>query len=77
LHEIRRFDTMVAKKQGVGGMRPGAGRKPLPLEEKQRNRVLLNLTDAEYTQLVDLAGDEPVSTCARRIVVRYLARRRK
>lgn len=68
---------MAAKKKGVGGMRPGAGRKRKPLEEKQRNRVMLNLTDCEYKQLTNLAGDEPLSAFARRIVVRYLARRRK
>jgi hypothetical protein len=38
---------------------------------------MLNLTDVEYMQLVDAAGDEPISACARRIVVRYLARSRK
>jgi len=58
-------------------MRPGAGRKPRPPEEKQRNRVLLNLTDSEYAELMKVAGNEPISTCARRIVVRYLARRKK
>ena len=68
---------MATKRKGVGGMRPGAGRKRKPPEEKQRNRVMLNLTDNEYKQLADLAGDEPLSAFARRVVLRYLARRRK
>lgn len=57
-------------------MRPGAGRKPLPLEVKQRNRVLLNLTDGEYKQLLEAAGNEPASAYARRVLVRHLARRK-
>jgi hypothetical protein len=68
---------MPVSKRGRGGVRPGSGRKSLPPAEKQRNRVMLNLTDVEYMQLVDAAGDEPISACARRIVVRYLARSRK
>ncbi len=68
---------MSVSKRGRGGVRPGSGRKPLPLAEKQRNRVMLNLTDSEYAELMKAAGNEPISTCARRIVVRHLARRRK
>ena len=68
---------MAATKRGRGGVRPGSGRKPLPLKEKQRNHVMLNLTDGEYEQLLDAAADEPLSSFARRVLVRSLARRRK
>ena len=67
----------MARRQGRGGVRPGSGRKPLPPEEKQRNRIMLNLTDAEYAQLLEAAGEEPASSFARRVLLRYLARRRK
>ncbi len=58
-------------------MRPGAGRKPLPPEDRQRNRIMLNLTDREYRDLVAAAAEEPVSSFARRVLRRYVARRRK
>jgi hypothetical protein len=38
---------------------------------------MLNLTDAEYGELVRAAADEPVSAFARRVLLRFLARRRK
>lgn len=64
-------------KRGRGGPQPGSGRKPLPLAKKQRNRVMLNLTDDEYMALIAAAGNEPAAAFARTIVLRYLARRRK
>ena len=67
----------MSAKRGRGGVRPGSGRKPLPPEEKQRNRIMLSLTDAEYHALLDAAEDEPPSAFARRVLARYLARRRK
>ena len=69
---------MAAKRKGkVGGMRPGAGRKPKPRDEKQGRLVKLALTEAEYAALRAAAGEEPLATFARRIVLRSLARRRK
>ena len=69
---------MAAKTQGGrGGRRPGAGRKPISVTERQRNRIMLGFTDSEYEQLEKAAEDEPVASYARSIVVRFLARRRK
>ena len=58
-------------------MRPGAGRKPKHPKERRRNRVMLTLTDDEFDALEDARGEEPMSSFLRRMVVRYLARRRK
>jgi len=58
-------------------MRPGAGRKPKPPSEKQRNRVVVMLTDAELRALEDAAEDGALGTYARRVLIRHLARRRK
>ena len=58
-------------------MREGAGRKPRPVEEKQRNRLMVSLTDSEYAELENAAGNEPLGTFARRVLKRYLARRKK
>lgn len=55
----------------------GAGRKPLPREERRRNRVVLNLTDAELSALEAAAGDVPAALFAREVVAKYLARRRR
>jgi hypothetical protein len=69
---------MAAHKRGkVGGMRPGAGRKPKPRDEKQGRLVTLALTEAEYAALREAAGEEPLATAARRFVTRALARRRR
>lgn len=54
------------------------GRPPIPPEERHRNRVSVNFTDREYSELVKLAGeDESVGTLIRRIVKRYLGRQRR
>lgn len=53
------------------------GPKPKPLKERRRNRVMLNLDDAEYQRLVDAAADEPPSTYARRVLLRHLDRRER
>ena len=58
-------------------MRPGAGRKPKLIGARQRNRVVLLLTDEELRKLDRAAGTEPLGTFARRVLLRYLARRRK
>lgn len=65
----------MAKRRG--GVRPGAGRKPKPVEQKQRNRVTLLLTDDELHELDAAAGTEPLGTYARLVILRHLARRRK
>ena len=65
----------VAAKGRRGGPQPGAGRKPLPPEERFRNRVTLNFDDAQYQALLDAAGAESPSIFARRELVRLLARR--
>ncbi len=59
---------------GKGGARPGAGRKPKPLAEKRRNRVVLNLTDAEHRALRRAAGALLPATYARRVIGRHLGR---
>ena len=69
---------MAAKrKNGRGGLRPGSGRKAKPLGEKQRNRVVLLLTDEEMRELDRAAGTEGLGTFARRVLLRSLARRRR
>ena len=67
----------TATRGNVGGMRPGAGRKPKPRDEKQSRSVMLSLTESEYAALREAADEEPIATVARRLVVRALARRRK
>ncbi len=58
-------------------MRPGAGRKPLPLAKRLRNRIMFAVTDEELRDLEEASGDEPLSAYLRRLVRRHLARRRK
>ena len=36
---------------------------------------MLNLLDDEYKRLMDLAGEETLSSYARRVLLRHLARR--
>lgn len=60
-----------------GGARPGSGPKPLPLAEKRRNRVVVNLTDAEFREVRKAAGREPPGVWIREVVAKALARRRK
>jgi hypothetical protein len=63
------------KKKRKAGIRPGP--KPKRAEEKRRNRIMLNLTDAELAHLERAAKSERPSEFARSIVLRYLARRKK
>lgn len=63
-------------KKGRGGAPPGAGRKPLPPHAKRSERVRINLTPAERRDLERAAGDEPLAEVLRRLVLRWLARRR-
>ena len=67
----------IKKKNGRGGARMGSGPKPKPLAQRRRNRVVLNLTDQELRQLKAAVGSEQVGSFIRRIIFRYLARRRK
>jgi hypothetical protein len=67
----------MAARRGRGGKRPGAGRPLSKPEERQRNRVTMNLTDAEYQALLDAADGEIPGTFAREVLARFLARRRK
>ena len=59
-----------------GGRRPGAGRKPLAREVRRGRRVLVRLTEDELAALERSAGNEGLSTFIRRVLLRYLARRR-
>ena len=53
------------------------GRPPLSPEERRTERVMVNLTERERSDLEEAAGDESLSEFLRRIALRYLARRRK
>ena len=67
---------MGRRKSVRGGRRPGSGRPPKPPEERQRNSVTAKLTDSELEDLSELAEGEPLGTLLRRLVLRYLVRRR-
>jgi hypothetical protein len=54
----------------------GPGRKPKRPEERRRNRVMLNLTDAEYRALLDASGGRAPSDYVRNLLIRHLKRRR-
>ena len=47
------------------------------MKERRRNRIMLSFTDEEYAKLERAAGEVPVATYARSIVLRSLARRRR
>lgn len=66
----------MAKKANAtwGGARPGAGRPPIPPEQRQCNRVSITLTDAEMEELERRAGDVSLAGYCRRVVVRHLMR---
>jgi hypothetical protein len=66
-----------AKKQGRGGARPGAGAKPKPKNEKQSRQVMLTFTEREYDQLTWTAGDQPLATYIRNLVLLVLRRARR
>ena len=58
-------------RKGVGGRpRKKAG-------TKQAKRAMVTFTPAEWRDLKAAAGDKPIGTLIREIVLRYLARRRK
>ena len=62
----------MTKRKAV--LRPGPKQKRA--EEKRRNRIMLNLTDAELARLERAAKGKPISAFARKIVMNYLARRK-
>lgn len=70
---------MAAKKQGKGpgGVRPGAGRKPKPKDEKQSRQVMVTFTESEHDQLTWTAGDQPLATYIRNLVLLVLKRARR
>lgn len=66
----------MAAKRGRGGARPGSGRKPKPPHEKQRNRLIVLLTDDEMQEIKRVAGHEPLGSFARRALLRLVKRRK-
>ena len=68
---------MTDETKSWGGPREGSGRKRKKVAEKQSRKAMSTFTPAEYRELKVAAGDEPVGTFIRKLVLRYLARRRK
>jgi len=64
------------KKQGRGGARPGSGPKPKPLAELRRNRIVVNLSDAEHAEVTKAAEGRPLVNFVRQVLLRHVARRR-
>ena len=60
---------------GCDERRGRPGPKPKPVEQRRRNRVMLNLDDDEYQRLLDAARDDAPSTYVRRVLMRHLRRR--
>jgi hypothetical protein len=65
------------RKRGRGGARPGAGAKPKPKDQKQSRQVMLTFTEKEYDQLTWTAGDQPLATYLRNLVLLVLRRARR
>jgi hypothetical protein len=65
------------RRKGPGGVRPGAGRKPKPKDEKQSRQVMVTFTEREYEQLTWTAGDQPLATYIRNLVLLVLRRARR
>ena len=65
---------MAAKSGG----RRKVGRPPKSIEDRQRNRLTVTLTDAELGKLQELAeaSGQPIGTVAREILARSLRRRK-
>lgn len=57
--------------------RVGPGRPPKDAHERLRNRLMVSFTDRELEALEREAGEERPSALVRRVVLRYLARRRR
>ena len=59
------------------GTRKGiGGRKPKRPSEKQSKRAMVTFTPGEWRDLKKAAGDDPLGTFMRRVVLRHLARRK-
>lgn len=68
---------MTAKRKGPGGRRVGAGRKPLPPEERRDRPVFVRLTRDEETLLSDAAAGEPLAAWIRDAALRAARRRER
>lgn len=68
--------TARKAKNGRGGARPGSGPKPLRPEDRRRNRIVVNLTDAELDQVERAAKGEHLGSFARKILLRSASRRK-
>lgn len=69
---------MAAKKRtGPGGPRVGAGRKPLPEDERRDASVFVRFTRQEMRDLERAAEGKPLASFIRGLVLRFLARRRR
>jgi hypothetical protein len=69
----------VERKEKRGGRRPGAGRKPEPLELRQVRRVMVNLRESEHEELaraIAKSGASSVSDYIRTLVLHHLKRKR-
>ena len=68
----------AAKKMGAGGKRKRAGRPPSPPGTVRRKRVVVRVTDTEFTKLRRLANkqNEPLDTLAYKLLSSALKRRR-
>ena len=66
-----------AKKKAHGGARRGAGAKPKTKDKKQSRQVMLTFTEKEYDQLTWTAGDQPLATYLRNLVLLVLRRARR
>ena len=68
----------AAKKAGAGGKRKRVGRPPSPSGTVRRNRVVVRVTDTEFTELRRLANkqNEPLATLAYKLLASALKQRR-
>ena len=53
------------------------GRPPKDPSERQRNRVTLLFTDAEYDELLNVCQGQPPGSVLRDVVLRWLKGRRR
>ena len=68
--------SIKTTKKGWGGVRKGAGRPFTDTEKARSEKVAFMLTQAELANLKAAAGDVPLSPFVRKIVVRFLERRK-
>lgn len=60
-----------------GGRREGAGRKPLPAQERRRNSITVALTDQEMAEVEALADGGSLAGYVQRLIARHLERKRR